>query len=139
MSSGWGWWVSAQLALVRGRGRGGAGAPQILITCPGLQGTLCPCSLFMIRVGRPWNLLLLLMGPRSSSLMTSWVPGSLASCYLFLVVVLGRCNRPGPIKKSPSEGETSRQCDFFCLIGLIQIYTCIHTCQCHMRICQFKK
>ena len=41
----------------------GAGAPQILITCPGLQGTPCPCSLFMIRVGRPWNLLLLLMGP----------------------------------------------------------------------------
>ncbi len=84
----------------------GVGAPQILITCPGLQGTLCPCSLFMIRVGRPWNLLLLLMGPRSSSLMTSWVPGSLASCCLFLVVVLGRCNRQGPIKKTPSEGET---------------------------------
>ncbi len=79
---------------------------QILITCPGLQGTLCPCSLFMIRVGRPWNPLLLLMGPRSSSLMTPWVPGSLASCCLFLVIVLGRCNRQGPIKKSPSEGET---------------------------------
>jgi len=91
-----------------GRGRGGAGAPQILITCPGLQGTLCPCSLFMIRVGRPWNPLLLLMGPRSSSLMTSWAPGSLASCCLFLAVVLGRCNRQGLIKKSPSEGETNK-------------------------------
>ena len=50
--------------------------------------------------------LLLPMGPRSSSLMTSWVPGSLASCCLFLAVDLGRCNRQGPIKKSPSEGET---------------------------------
>ncbi|MFN9981285.1 MAG: hypothetical protein ACK53Y_15275 [bacterium] len=50
--------------------------------------------------------LLLPTGPRSSSLMTSWVPGSLASCCLFLAVVLGRCNRQGPITKSPSEGET---------------------------------
>ena len=56
--------------------------------------------------GRPWNPLLLLTGPRSSSLMTSWVSGSLASCCLFLAVVLGCCNRQGPIKKSPSEGET---------------------------------
>jgi hypothetical protein len=107
MPCGGGWWVSAQLALVGGERDRGAGAPQILITCPGLQGTLCPCSLLMIRVGRPWNPLLVLMGPRSSSLMTSWVPGSLASCRLFLVVVLGRCNRQGPIKKSPSEGETA--------------------------------
>ncbi len=82
------------------------GAGQILITCPGSQGTLCPCSLLMIRVGRSWNPLLLPPGPRSSSLMTSWVPGSLASCCLFLAVVLGRCNRQGPITKSPSEGET---------------------------------
>ncbi len=111
MPCGGGWWVSAQPALVVGGERErGAGAPQILITCPKLQGTLCPCSLFMIRVGRPWNPLLLLMGPRSSSLMTSWVRGSLASCHLFLVVVLGRCNRQGPIKESPSEGE--RHCPF---------------------------
>ena len=54
----------------------------------------------------PGILLLLLTGPRSSSLMTSWVPGSLAYCCLFLAVVLGRCNRQGPITKSPSEGET---------------------------------
>jgi hypothetical protein len=39
-----------------------------------------------------------LLGPRSSSPMTSWVPGSLAFISLFLVVVLGRCNRQGPIK-----------------------------------------
>ncbi len=42
--------------------------------------------------------LLLPTGLRSSSLMTSWVPGSLASCCLFLAVVLGRCNRQGPIQ-----------------------------------------
>jgi hypothetical protein len=47
-----------------------------------------------------------LLGPRSSSPMTSLVPGSLAFVYLFLVVVLGRCNRQGPIKKSPSESDT---------------------------------
>ena len=34
-----------------------------LVTCLGSQGTLCPCSVLMIRVGRPWNLLLLLVGP----------------------------------------------------------------------------
>ena len=55
----------------------------------------------------PGILLLLLTGPRSSSLMTSWVPGSLAYCCLFLAVVLGRCNWQGPITKSPSEGEAS--------------------------------
>jgi hypothetical protein len=51
--------------------------------------------------------LLLPMGLRSSSLMTSWVPGSLPSCCLFLAVVLGRCNPQGPIEKSPSEGKTT--------------------------------
>ncbi len=66
-----GWWVSAQLALVGGRGRGGLVHPKILITCLGSQGTLCPCSLLMIRVGRSWNLLLLLMGPGPFSLMHS--------------------------------------------------------------------
>ncbi len=38
--------------------------------------------------------------------MTPWVPGSLAYCCLFPAVVPGRCNRQGPITKSPSEGET---------------------------------
>jgi hypothetical protein len=38
--------------------------------------------------------------------MIPLVPGSLAFIYLFLVVVLGRCNRQGPIKKSPTEGDT---------------------------------
>ncbi len=71
MPCGGGWWVSGQLALVGGERERGAGAPQILITCPGSQGTVCPCSLFMIRVGRPWNPLLLLMGPGSFSLMHS--------------------------------------------------------------------
>jgi hypothetical protein len=58
MSSGGGWCVSAQLALMGGGGgeRGRVvGAGQILITCPGSQGTLCPCSLLMARVGRSWN------------------------------------------------------------------------------------
>ena len=55
----------------------------------------------------PGILLLLLTGPRSSSLMTSWVPGSLAYCCLFPAVVPGCCNRQGPITKSPSEGETT--------------------------------
>ncbi len=38
------------------------------------------------------------LGPRSSSSITSLVPGSFACVYLFLVVVLDRCNRQGPIK-----------------------------------------
>ncbi len=37
--------------------------------------------------------------------MTPWVPGSLACC-IFPAVIPGRCNRQGPITKSPSEGET---------------------------------
>jgi len=61
--------VSAQLALMGGRGRGGLWHLKTLVTCLGSQGTLCPCSLLMIRVGRPWNLLLLLMGPGPISLM----------------------------------------------------------------------
>jgi hypothetical protein len=63
MPCGGGWWVSAQLALMGGRGRGGLWHLRTLVTCLGSQGTLCPCSLLMIRVGRPWNLLLLLVGP----------------------------------------------------------------------------
>ena len=69
MSSG-GWcWVSAQRALMGGRGRGGLWHLKTLVTCLWSQGTLCPCSFLMIRVGRPWNLLLLLMGPGPYSLM----------------------------------------------------------------------
>ncbi len=44
--------------------------------------------------------------------MTLWVPGSLAYCCLFPAVVPGRCNRQGPITKSPSEGETVRHQHF---------------------------
>jgi hypothetical protein len=55
MSSGGGCWVSAQLALMGGKRERGAGAGQIPITCPGSQGTLCPCFLLMIRVDRTWN------------------------------------------------------------------------------------
>jgi hypothetical protein len=47
--------VSAQLALMGGERGRVVGAGQILITCPGSQGTLCPCSLLMVRVGRSWN------------------------------------------------------------------------------------
>jgi hypothetical protein len=47
----------------------------------------------------------LLLGPGPSSLMTPLVPGSPRPCLSF-VVVLGRCNRQGPIKKSPSESDT---------------------------------
>ncbi len=53
-----------------GRGRGGIGT-STLVTCLGSQGTLCPCSPLMIKVSRPWNLLLLLVGPGPISLMHS--------------------------------------------------------------------
>ena len=53
-----------------GEGEGGYGT-STLVTCLGSQGTLCPCSSLMIRVGRPWNLLLLLVGPGPISLMHS--------------------------------------------------------------------
>ncbi len=49
MSSGGGCWVSAQLALMGGERGRVVGAGQILLTCPGSQGTLCPCSLLMVR------------------------------------------------------------------------------------------
>jgi hypothetical protein len=102
-----GCWVSAQLALMGGRGRGGLVLVRSLSPVPGHKvlyaHTLSSWSGW-VDPGIP---LLLPTGPRSSSLMSSWVPGSLASCCLFLAVVLGRCNRQGPIKKSPSEGETA--------------------------------
>jgi hypothetical protein len=71
MSSEGGCWVSAQLALMGGERERGLWHLKTLVTCLGSQGTLCPCSLLMIRVGRPWNLLLLLMGPGPFSLMHS--------------------------------------------------------------------
>jgi hypothetical protein len=46
-----------------------------------------------------------LLGPGSSSLMIPLVPGYLCP-VLSLVVVLGRCNRQGPINKSSSESDT---------------------------------
>jgi hypothetical protein len=67
-----------------GRGRGGLVHLKTLVTCLGSQGTLCPCSLLMIRVGRPWNLLLLLVGPGPFSLM-----------------------HPASSNKSSSEGDTT--------------------------------
>ncbi len=105
MPSGGGWWVSAQLALMGGKGEGGWcwSNPYHL---PWVTRYSMPMLSPHDQGGRPWNPLLLLTGPRSCSLMPSWVPGSLASCCLFLAVVLGRCNRQGSIKKSPSEGET---------------------------------
>ncbi len=79
--------------------------------------------------GRPWNPLLLLTGPRSSSLMTPWVPGSLASCCLFPAVVLGRCNRQGPIKKSPSEGETgiNMVLELVHICDMLKLFAFLHT------------
>jgi hypothetical protein len=71
VEGGGGCLYSAQLALMGGRGKGGLWHLKTLVTCLGSQGTLCPCSLLMIRVGRPWNLLLLLVGPGPFSLMHS--------------------------------------------------------------------
>jgi hypothetical protein len=52
-----------------GGGRGGLVLPRILITCPGSQGTSCPCSLFMIRVEVPGSSFLLCLGPGPPSLL----------------------------------------------------------------------
>jgi len=85
MSCGGGQWVSAQPALMGG-GEGGLMHP-VPYHLPFLEKGLGTLALAV------W-----LLGPRSSSSMTSLVPGSLAFIHLFLVVVLGRCNRQGPIK-----------------------------------------
>jgi hypothetical protein len=108
MPCGGGCWVSAQLALMGGGGEEGEGGwcwsdPYHLSWVTRNYAHALSSWSGWVNTGIP---LLLPTGPRSSSLMTSWVPGSLASCCLFLAVVLGRCNRRGPIKKSPSEGET---------------------------------
>jgi hypothetical protein len=60
---------SALVALMGGRGRGGLVHPRILITCPGSQGTSCPCSLFMIRVEVPGSSFMLCLGPGPPSLL----------------------------------------------------------------------
>ncbi len=60
---------SALVALMGGRGRGGLVHPKILITCPGSQGTSCPCSLFMIRVEDPGSSFMSCLGPGPPSLL----------------------------------------------------------------------
>ncbi len=52
-----------------GGGRGRLVLPRILITCPGSQGTSCPCSLFMIRVEVPGSSFMLCLGPGPPSLL----------------------------------------------------------------------
>ena len=52
-----------------GGGRGGLVLPRILVTCPGSQGTSCPCSPFMIRVEVPGSSFMLCLGPGPSSLL----------------------------------------------------------------------
>ncbi len=52
-----------------GGGRGRLVHPRILITCPGSQGTSCPCSLFMIRVEVPGSSFMLCLGPGPPSLL----------------------------------------------------------------------
>ena len=49
--------------------RGGQVVPRIAVTCPGSQGTSCPCSPFMTRVEVPGSSLVLCLGPRPSSLL----------------------------------------------------------------------
>ncbi len=52
-----------------GGGRGGLVLPRILVTCPGSQGTSCPCSLFMVRVEVPGSSFMLCLGPGPPSLL----------------------------------------------------------------------
>jgi len=52
-----------------GGGRGGLVVPRILVTCPGSQGTSCPCSFFMIRVEVPGSSFMLCLGPGPPSLL----------------------------------------------------------------------
>jgi hypothetical protein len=83
-----------------GGGEGRRGVCTIsLITCPSWKKGLGTLALAV------W-----LLGPRSSSSMTSLVSGSLAFVYLFLVVVLGRCNQQGPIKnRHPRATQRSKK------------------------------
>jgi len=43
--------------------------PRIAVTCPGSQGTSCPCSPFMTREEVPGSSLVLCLGPGPSSLL----------------------------------------------------------------------
>ncbi len=43
--------------------------PRIAVTCPGSQGTSCPCSPFMTRVKVPGSSFMLCLGPGPSSLL----------------------------------------------------------------------
>ena len=43
--------------------------PRIVVTCPGSQGTSCPCSPFMIRVEVPGSSFMLCLGPGPPSLL----------------------------------------------------------------------
>jgi len=53
-----------------GGGRwGGQVLPRIVVTCPGSQGTSCPCSPFMIRVEVPGSSFMLCLGPGPPSLL----------------------------------------------------------------------
>jgi len=52
-----------------GGGRGGQVIPRILVTCPGSQGTSCPCYPFMIRVEVPGSSFMFCLGPGHSSLL----------------------------------------------------------------------
>jgi hypothetical protein len=55
-----------------GGGEKGGSGTQFPVTCLSMGGyRVLPWSDLMIRVGRPWNLLLLLMGPGPSSLLHS--------------------------------------------------------------------
>jgi hypothetical protein len=65
-----------------------------------------PCHLPFLEKGlRTFAFTEQVLGPGSSSLMISLFPGS--PCPVSsLIVVLGRCNRQGPINKSPSESDT---------------------------------
>jgi len=49
--------------------RGGQVLPRIVVTCPGSQGTSCPCSPSMIRVEVPGSSFMLCLGPGPSSLL----------------------------------------------------------------------
>ena len=74
--------------------------PRILVTCPGSQGTSCPCSPFMIRVEVPGSSFMLCLGPGHSSLLhltranaekpyagdTITLSGQLG-CLLFLCII----------------------------------------------------
>jgi hypothetical protein len=54
---------------VGGGRRGGQVVPRIAVTCPGSQGTSCPCPPFMARVKVPGSSFMLCLGPGPSLLL----------------------------------------------------------------------